>query len=124
MDAKDGNSAKAWAWKGSRLQGLLILIVGLALGYFSIILPLQQAYNHAPKISLSFKLAFLSPALVLLGILAIIIPNTTTDQSFILKGPKKLSFAGWILLIVLAIVSFGTYYLLDQQINSLGYSTD
>lgn len=122
MDAKDSNSAKAWTWKGSRLQGLLLLIVGLALGYFSIILPLQQAYSHAPKISLYFKWAFLSPVLVLLGILAIIIPSVTADQSFILRGPKKLSFAGWILLIVLAIVAFGTYYLLDQQINSLGYN--
>jgi|HubBroStandDraft_1064217.scaffolds.fasta_scaffold198151_2 hypothetical protein len=121
MDTKEGNSAKAWTWKGSRLQGLLMLIVGLAIGYFSIIRPLQQAYSNAPEISLSFKLAFLSPVLVLLGILAIIIPNVTTDQSFILSGPSKLSFAGWILVIVLAIVAFGTYYLLDQQISSVGY---
>ena len=124
MNAKDGSSAKAWAWKGSRLQGLLMLIVGLALGYFSIILPLQQAYSHAPKVSLYFKFAFLSPALVLAGILAIIVPSVTTDQSFILRAPNKLSLAGWILVIVLAIVGFGTYYLLDRQIHSLGYPTD
>jgi hypothetical protein len=122
MDAKESNSAKAWTWKGSRLQGLFILILGLAAGYFSIILPLQQAYSNAPKISLYFKWAFLSPALVLLGILAIIVPSVTTDQSFILSGPNKVSFAGWILLIVVSMVAFGTYYLLDQQISSLGYN--
>ena len=122
MDAKESNSAKAWTWKGSRLQGLFILILGLAAGYFSIILPLQQAYSNAPKISLYFKWAFLSPALVLLGILAIIVPSVTTDQSFILSGPNKVSFAGWILLIVVSMVAFGTYYLLDKQISSLGYN--
>jgi len=121
MDAKDGHSAKAWTWKGSRLQGLLMLIVGLAIGYFSIIRPLQQAYGKVPEVSLSFKLAFLSPVLVLFGILAIIVPSVTTDQSFILKEPNKLSVAGWILLIVVAIVAFGTYYLLDQQLSSVGY---
>ena len=122
MDAKERSSAKAWTWKGSRLQGLLMLVVGLGFGYFFIVLPLQQAYSHAPKVSLSFKLAFLSPALVILGILSIIIPSMTTDQSFMLRAPNKLSFAGWILLIVVLMVSAGTYYLLDQEVSSLGYN--
>ena len=122
MDAKESNSAKAWTWKGSRLQGLFMLILGLGFGYFSIVLPLQEAYSNAPKISLYFKWAFLSPALVLLGILAVIVPSMTTDQSFMLRAPNKLSVAGWILLIVVLIVSAGTYYLLDQQISSLGYN--
>jgi hypothetical protein len=121
MDAKDGNSAKAWTWKGSRLQGLFILILGFATGYFSIILPLQQAYSKAPEIYSTFKLAFLSPGLVILGILAIIVPSVTSDQTFLLSGPTKLSFAGWILVIALLIVGVGTYYLLDQQLSSLGY---
>jgi hypothetical protein len=59
---------------------------------------------------------------VLLGILAIIVPSATTDQSFILSAPGKLSVAGWVLVIVLAIVAFGTYYLLNLQIGSLGYN--
>ena len=122
MDAKQSNSAKAWTWKGSRLQGLLMLTLGLGSGYFSIVLPLQQAYSNAPEVSLSFKLAFLSPALVILGILAIIVPSVTTDQTFLLRAPNKLSLAGWTLLIVMAAVSFGTYYLLDRQISSLGYN--
>jgi hypothetical protein len=36
-------------------------------------------------------------------------------------GHNKLSVAGWALVIVLLIIGFGTYYLLDQQISSLGY---
>jgi len=122
MDTKERNSAKVWTWKGSRLQGLLVLILGLTMGYFSIVRPLQQAHRNAPEISSYFKLAFLSPALVLLGVLAVIVPSVTTDQSFILRAPNKLSLAGWILLIVLAIMGFGTYYLLDQQISSFGYN--
>ena len=122
MDAQKNNSATAWAWNASRLQGLSILIVGLAIGYFSVIRPLQQAYSHAPEISRSFKLAFLSPILVILGTLAIIVPSVTTDQTFILRAPNKLSVAGWILVIALAIVGFGTYYLLDQTLGSLGYN--
>jgi len=62
----------------------------------------------------------MSPVLVILGILAIIVPSVTTDETFILKGPNKLSLAGWILVIVLAIVGFLTYYLFDRQLGSLG----
>ena len=120
MDAQKENSA--WAWKGSRLQGLVILGAGLVSGYFSIVRPLQQAYSHASEISWSFKLAFLSPVLVIVGILATIVPSTTTDQTFILSAPNKLSLAGWVLVIALAIVGFGTYYLFDQRLSSLGYN--
>lgn len=122
MDKNESNSAKSWTWKGSRLQGLLALIAGLIVTYISIVIPLQEAYSNAPKIMMSAKLAFLAPVLVLFGILAIIVPSVTTDQSFISGGPGKLSPAGWILVGVMAILAFGTYYLLDQQISSLGYS--
>jgi hypothetical protein len=114
-------SNSAAASKSSRLKGLLLLISGFVIGYFSIVLPLQEAYSNAPKISLYFKFAFLSPALICLGILAIIVPSTLTDQSFMSTGHNKLSVAGWALVIVLLIIGFGTYYLLDQQISSLGY---
>ncbi len=122
MEAKKSNSARVWAWKGSRLQGVFILILGLAAGYVSIMLPLQQAYRKAPEVYPTFKLAFLSPALVILGILAIIVPSMTSDRTFLLSGPKTLSFTGWILVIALLIVGIGTYYLLHQKLSSLGYN--
>jgi membrane-associated PAP2 superfamily phosphatase len=81
----------------------------------------ERLSSKAPKISLYFKFAFLSPALILLGILALIVPNVLTDQSFMMRGPNKLSVAGWALVVVLLVIGFGTYYLLDQHINSLGY---
>ena len=105
----------------ARLRGVLIVILGLVAGYFSIVLPLQEAHSHAPNISLYFKFAFLSPPLIFLGILTIIVPNVMTGHSFMMRSPTKLSVAGWVLVAGLAIVGFGTYYLLDQQISSLGY---
>jgi len=115
-----GNNS-ATTSKGSRLKGLLLLILGLNIGYVSIVIPLQEAYSKAPKISLYFKFAFLSPALICIGILVILVPSTLTDQSFMSRGHNKLSVAGWALVFVFLIIGFGTYYLLDQQINSLGY---
>jgi hypothetical protein len=70
---------------------------------------------------LYFKFAFLSAPLILLGLLATAVPSTMTDQSFLTTGHNKLSAAGWALVAVLATVGFGTYYLLEQQIGSLGY---
>jgi hypothetical protein len=115
-----GNNSAA-ASKGYRVRGVLLVILGLVAGYFSIVLPLQEAYSKAPTISLYFKFAFLSPALILLGILAVTVPSVLTDQSFMMRAPNKLSVAGWALVVVLLIIGFGTYYLLYQQIDSLGY---
>jgi hypothetical protein len=102
----------------SRIRGVLLLILGAVAGYFAIVRPLQQAYGNAPEISMYFKFAFLSPTLALLGLLMIIFPNS--EQVF-LKSQNRLSLAGWFLVAVLAIIGFGTWYLLDQQIASLGY---
>ena len=121
MSTRQPGHHSAEAPKGSRLQGVGILILGLVLAYFSIVLPLQQAYSKAPEISLYFKFAFLSPALILGGILTIIVPSVTTDQSFLMRSHNKLTVAGWALVAGLAVVGFGTYYLVVQKINSLGY---
>lgn len=119
MSVREPNSAEAP--KGSRLKGVLLIVVGLVGAYFSIVLPLQEAYSHAPNLSLYFKFAFLSPALIVLGILATAVPSTLTDYSFLTSAPNKLSAAGWMVVIGLAAVGFGTYYLLEQHIASMGY---
>jgi hypothetical protein len=100
---------------------VLLVVLGLVAAYLSIVLPLQEAYSNAPEISLYFKFAFLAAPLIFLGILALAVPSTMTDQSFLMRDPNKLSAGGWALVAVLAIVGFGTYYLLAQQIGSLGY---
>jgi hypothetical protein len=100
---------------------VLLVVLGLVAAYFSIVLPLQEAYSNAPEISLYFKFAFLAAPLIFLGILAIAVPSTMTDQSFLTRGHNKLSAGGWAVVAGLAIVGFGTYYLLEQQIGSLGY---
>jgi hypothetical protein len=122
MSTQEPSNKSAKTWEGSRLQGVVILVLGLLAGYFAIVLPLQEAYSHTPEISMYFKFAFLSPALILLGILAIIFPSLTTNQTFLLKSHNKLSVAGWALVVALAVLGFGTYYLLDLQISLLGYS--
>lgn len=119
MITPDQTSASAKASTGSRLRGVAVIILGLAVGYFSVVRPLQQAYSNAPEISLHFKFASLSTPLVLLGLLMTIWPNALTV--FMAKGGNKLTFAGWILVVALLIIGFGTWYLVDEQISSLGY---
>ena len=95
MSDSDLNNEAAEAPKGSRWQGILILFVGFFIGYISIVEPLQEAYAHVAKISWAGEFSWLSPPLILLGVLAIIFPSMTTNNTFLLKSKDKLSLAGW-----------------------------
>jgi hypothetical protein len=106
---------------GSRLQGIVITLLGLVLGYFSIVQPLLAANSRVDQIAWLSNFAFLSPPFIILGILATIFPSMTTDKTFLLKSKDSLSLYGWVLVIVMLIIGFGTYYLVNQQFAALGY---
>jgi hypothetical protein len=107
--------------EGSRLQGILIIIIGLVAGYFSIYLPLKQAQEHAQEISYAGHFAFLSPPLILLGVLAFIFPSMTTDNTFLLKSKGKLSVAGWMLVLALVVLGGATFFFVNHQLSLMGY---
>jgi hypothetical protein len=107
--------------KGSRLQGVLLLGFAAAASYVSIVLPLQEAYARAQKIEWGAHFAFLSPPMALLGILVILFPSMTTNDTFLLKSKDRLSLAGWIVLAALLAFGAGGYFLINSQLQSLGY---
>ncbi len=118
-DPLDKNNAVAP--KGSRLQGGLILAFAVFAGYISIVRPLQEAYANAQQIQWGVQFAFLAPPMVLLGILAVIFPSMTTNDTFLLKSKDKLSVSGWVLVAALIVLGAGSAYLVNNQLDSLGY---
>lgn len=106
---------------GSRLQGIVVTILGTILGYLSILQPLHAAYSRVDQIAWLSNFSFLSPPLIILGVLATIFPSMTTEKTFLLKSKDSLSLYGWVLVIALLIVGFGTYYLVNQQFVAYGY---
>ena len=121
MNGSDNNNSPVKVKKGSRLQGVLLFALALLAIYISIVLPLQQAHAGVKEISWTAEYAFLSPPLALLGVLAILFPSMTTNDTFLLKAKDKLSVAGWLLLVALVAIGAGTYFFLDHTLQSLGY---
>jgi hypothetical protein len=115
------DTAKGSPLEGSRLQGILILLVGLVGGYFSIYMPLKEAQEHAAEISWAGHFAFLAPPLVLLGVLAFIFPSMTTNNTFLLKSKDKLSGAGWLVVIALVLLGGATFFFVNHQLSLMGY---
>lgn len=106
---------------GSRLQGIVITLLGVILGYLSIVQPLDAAYSRVDQIAWLSNFAFLAPPLIILGVLATIFPSMTTEKTFLLKSKEALSLYGWVFVIALLIVGSGTYYLVNRQFAALGY---
>ncbi len=118
----DNNDApKSSPLEGSRLQGVLLFVIGVVAGYFSIYLPLKQASEHAEEISYAGHFAFLAPPLILLGVLAFIFPSMTTDNTFLLKSKGKLSGAGWLVVLALVLLGGATFIFVDHQMSLMGY---
>lgn len=122
MNSSNSNNDPVKTSKGSRWQGVLLIGFALVAGYVSIVMPLQEAYAGVHEISWTAEFAFLAPPLGLLGVLVLFFPGMTTDDTFLLKAKDKLSVAGWIVVAALLVLGAGTYYLVDQQLSSLGYA--
>jgi len=101
-----------------RLGGLLLLAIGLAIGWFEILTPLQAAMRHAPEVRYDSKVFVLVPVCLVFG-------------AFFLAGGarwpyrdvenKTLTPAGWGLMAVVAVAGLASFFWFQQQFTALGY---
>jgi len=101
-----------------RLGGLVLIAVGVAVGWFFLWLPLQQAQAGAPEVSYQLKAFILVPLCIIFG------------AGFILAGERlqyrneqhtNLTVLGWVLFIVAAVLTAAGYIWFQQQFSALGY---
>lgn len=84
--------------EGSRLLGVILLIVGLGLSYFEIVQPLQEAAQGARRVTWNDNWPFMGLFLSLLGLVAAIFPKILCARSFRFIGKGKLRIYGWLLI--------------------------
>lgn len=106
----------------SRLIGLLALIGGGLIGWFSILKPLQDAENGAPSISTTMKGAVFAPILVMYGISALIFGDMFDAFLYTQNGDKKqLTPLGWVVTLIGVGIGIGVYFWMDSRFKALGY---
>jgi len=101
-----------------RLGGLVALGLGLATAWWGILSPLEAARAQAPEVHYDIKLFVLAPLLLIFGLFFLLVGDRVPYRN---PEQRKLTVVGWILMAVVAVAAFGSYFLLKQQFSALGY---
>jgi hypothetical protein len=100
-----------------RLIGLLLVAVGVLLGYLCVYQPLASAARGEPKISISLKGAILAP-LCLIGVMYLALgPHATTIMGT-RERPKP---AAYFIAIGTILLGIGLYIWLRSTLQGYGY---
>lgn len=102
-----------------RLGGLFLIALGLGLGWFMLLGPLQEARNGAAEIHYSLKAFLAVPACVIFGI-AFLAGGARLNYRDAER--KSLTATGWILFVLIALATAAGFWWFQQQFSALGYT--
>ncbi|WIX25597.1 hypothetical protein PUV44_01215 [Xanthomonas arboricola pv. corylina] len=114
----------------ARLMGVLIVLMGVALTYWGVWMPLEQARAGAQSITLhgGMKLALLVPMCFVFGVGYVAGGESfhhrmqNTDPGKVRRWGKT-SAIGWLLILGSFTASFGLYQWLQHTLRALGYGS-
>ena len=102
----------------NRAAGIFVFLLGAAVAYWQIVLPILNAMNHVPDISCTTELVGIAPVAMAFG-LFMALAGARTQRLF--SGPSSIILVIGVLVLV-AVIAFGTIYGLETILRSLGYS--
>ena len=101
-----------------RLGGLGLIAVGLGVGWFFLLAPLQAAQSGAPEVSYELKAFLFVPLCVIFGLGFLAAGSRLQYRN---ADHKNFTVTGWIMFIVAAALSAGGFFWFQQQFTALGY---
>jgi hypothetical protein len=101
-----------------RLVGLVMLLAGAALAYFSVYEPLQAAARQEESVSLSLKGAILCPLALAMGAAYLVLGQRAKAVFGTREHPTT---AVWVCGVLLVLAGLGLYLYLRSVIEAQGY---
>ncbi|NIJ20974.1 hypothetical protein FHS95_002666 [Sphingomonas naasensis] len=102
----------------NRLGGLLALVLGVAMAWHEIWLPLEAARAHAPEVRYQTTIFAIVPLLIVFG-LFLLIGGARWPYRDVAR--QTLTPAGWALMAVVAISAGLSWFWLSSTFTALGY---
>ena len=101
-----------------RLGGLAAILIGFAVLYFFLLLPLQAAYAGADEIHYELKAFALVPLCFVFGAVFLIMGESFEYRT---ADHNNLTALGWTFFVVIAVLTGLGWWWFDQQFTALGY---
>lgn len=102
-----------------RLGGLLVLLVGTAVGWSAIWQPLHQAQLEADAVTWMPRIVVLLAVCAVFGLYFLVTGNRYPYRDV---ERSTLTTAGWILFAITAVAGLGGFFWMDMTLKSLGYN--
>lgn len=101
----------------ARLSGMFILVLGAGLGYWQIILPINQALQHEKYISYYSEAALFAPMAIFFGLFLLVFG--AEGLGFLSKPSSKLGLVLFLISVIVCVL--GCYFGMEFIMRSLGY---
>jgi uncharacterized membrane protein YidH (DUF202 family) len=101
-----------------RLGGLVFIAVGVAVGWFFLWLPLQEAQSGAPEVNYQLKAFVLVPLCIIFGVGFLVAGERLQYRN---AQHSNLTVVGWVLFILGMALGAAGYFWFQQQFAALGY---
>ncbi|MCJ9754785.1 hypothetical protein MOV61_29065 [Neorhizobium sp. BETTINA12A] len=101
-----------------RLGGLLVLVIGAAVGWSAIWQPLQQAELGADSVTWMPRIVVLLAVCAVFGLYFLFTGNRYPYRDV---ERSTLTTAGWILFAITAVAAVAGFFWMDMTLKSLGY---
>ena len=103
----------------ARLGGLGLIALGLGLGWFFLLEPLQEARHGAHEVSYSLKAFLAVPACLIFGVAFLLLGARLRYRD---AAHKNFTAVGWVLFGLVVLATGGGFWWFEQQFAALGYS--
>ncbi len=103
-----------------RWLGFFMAVGGGVLAYFSVVSPLVAASHHEADVSISDKAVFLSPALIIIGLILLVVGNDKAGR--FMGSRQRPTPLGIVICIVMAGIGILLYEWLKSRLRAYGYN--
>jgi hypothetical protein len=104
-----------------RLLGVLMLLCGGVLGYYSVYAPLAGSARNETQVSLSFKGAIICPAALVMGLILLVMGKKTQEVFGSREHPSPFA---WAFGVILVLIGIGLYFCIKVTLENRGYHFD
>ena len=101
-----------------RLGGLLTIVIGLVVGWFTIFMQLRAAYSGELDITYELRPFLVVPFCVVFGLIFVFAGDRWDYRT---PDHKNLTPSGWVAFAVVAVLTLAGFFWFQSQFAALGY---